>query len=69
MTCDGTFLVQDGKVAGGVRNFRFNQSTLEMLSGVEMLGPSVRAAGEESFEMVAPPMKVRGFHFSEVSKF
>jgi PmbA protein len=69
MTRDGTFLVQDGKVAGGVRNFRFNQSVLEMLSNVEMMGAAVRAAGEESFEMVVPPMKVRDFHFSEVTKF
>jgi predicted Zn-dependent protease len=69
MTRDGTFLVQDGKVAGGLRNFRFNQGVLEMLSNVEMMGPSVRAAGEESFEMVVPPMKVRDFHFSEVTKF
>ena len=69
MTRDGTFLVQDGKIAGGIRNFRFNQGILEMLSNVEMLGPSVRAAGEESFEMVVPPMKVRDFNFSEVTKF
>jgi predicted Zn-dependent protease len=69
MTRDGTFLVQDGRVAGGVRNFRFNQGILEMLSNVELLGPTVRAAGEESFEMVVPPMKVRNFHFSEVTKF
>jgi len=69
MTRDGTFLVQDGKIAGGIRNFRFNQGILEMLSNVEMLGPAVRAAGEESFEMVVPAMKVRNFHFSEVTKF
>jgi PmbA protein len=69
MTRDGTFLVQNGRVAGGIRNFRFNQSILEMLSNVELLGPAVRAAGEESFEMVVPPMKVRDFHFSEVTKF
>jgi predicted Zn-dependent protease len=69
MTRDGTFLVQDGKVVGGLRNFRFNQSILEMLSNVEMMGPAVRAAGEESFEMVVPPMKMRNFHFSEVTKF
>jgi predicted Zn-dependent protease len=69
MTRDGTFFVQDGKVAGGIRNFRFNQSILEMLSNVEMMGPAVRAAGEESFEMVVPPMKVRNFHFSEMTKF
>jgi PmbA protein len=69
MTRDGTFLVENGRVAGGIRNFRFNQSILEMLSKVEMLGPAVRAAGEESFEMVVPAMKVRDFHFSEVTKF
>jgi PmbA protein len=69
MTRDGTFLVQNGRVTGGIRNFRFNQSILEMLSNVELLGPAVRAAGEESFEMVVPQMKVRDFHFSEVTKF
>jgi PmbA protein len=69
MTRDGTFLIRDGKVAGGLRNFRFNQGILEMLSNVEMMGPAVRAAGEESFEMVVPPMKVRNFHFSDVTKF
>jgi len=69
MTRDGTFLVENGRIAGGIRNFRFNQSVIEMLSSVEMLGPAVRAAGEESFEMVVPAMKVRDFHFSEVTKF
>jgi PmbA protein len=69
MTRDGTFLVEDGRIAGGIRNFRFNQSVIEMLSNVEMLGPAVRASGEEAFEMVVPRMKVRNFHFSEVTKF
>ncbi len=69
MTRDGTFLIEGGKLAGGIRNFRFNQSVLEMLSNVEAMSPSVRAAGEESFEMVVPAMKVNGFHFSEVTKF
>ena len=69
MTRDGTFLIENGRVAGGIRNFRFNESIIEMLSNVEMLGPAVRAAGEESFEMVVPAMKVRNFHFSEVTKF
>ena len=69
MTRDGTFLVEGGRVVAGVRNFRFNQSVLEMLSNVEMLGPAVRASGEEAFEMVVPAMKVRSFHFTEVTKF
>jgi PmbA protein len=69
MTRDGTFLVEDGKISGGIRNFRFNQSILAALSNVEALGPAVRAAGEESFEMVVPAMKISDFHFSEVTKF
>jgi PmbA protein len=69
MTRDGLFLVENGRVTTAVRNFRFNQSLLEMLSNVELLGPALRATGEEAFEMVVPAMKVRNFHFSEVTKF
>ena len=69
MTRDGLFLVEKGKVTTAVRNFRFNQSILAMLGNVEQLGPAVRATGEEAFEMVVPAMKVRDFHFSEVTKF
>ena len=69
MTRDGLFLVENGRVTSAVRNFRFNQSLIEMLRNVELLGPAVRATGEEAFEMVVPAMKVRNFHFSEVTKF
>ena len=69
MTRDGTFLLEEGKLRRGILNFRFNQSLIEMLSNVEALGIAERAAGEESFEMVVPPMKVRDFHFTEVTKF
>jgi PmbA protein len=69
MTRDGTFLVEDGRVVAGVRNFRFNQSLIEMLSNVEALSEPVRASGEESFDMVAPAMKVGRFNFTEVTRF
>ena len=69
MTRDGTFLVENGKVCHGIRNFRFNQSLVEMLANVEQMGQPVRASGEESFDMVVPPMKVRNFNFTEVTKF
>lgn len=69
MTRDGLFLVERGKIAGAAKNFRFNQSVLEMLRNVEELGPARRATGEEAFEMVVPPMKIRDFHFIEVTKF
>jgi predicted Zn-dependent protease len=69
MTRDGLFLVEQGRVTSAVRNFRFNQSLLEALKNVEMLGPAVRASGEEAFEMVVPAMKISDFHFSEATKF
>jgi PmbA protein len=69
MTRDGTFLVEDGRVVSGVRNFRFNQSLIELLNQVEQLSPAERASGEEAIDMVVPAMKVSGFNFTEVTKF
>src|SRR5271157_4020792 len=69
MTRDGTFLVENGKVQCGVRNLRFNQSLVNMLRNVEALGEAVRASGEESIDMVVPPMRVREFTFTETTKF
>ena len=69
MTRDGTFLVENGKIQGGVLNFRFNESLIHLLSNVEAMGTLVRASGEESFDMVVPAMKVREFNFTEVTKF
>jgi len=69
MTRDGTFLVENGRVQGGVRNFRFNESLIRMLSNVEAMSAPVRSCGEESFDMVVPAMKVKDFSFTEVTKF
>jgi predicted Zn-dependent protease len=69
MTRDGTFLVENGRLQGGVRNFRFNESLIHMLSNVEAMSLPVRACGEESFDMVVPAMKVKEFNFTEVTKF
>ena len=69
MTRDGTFLVEEGRVVCGLRNFRFNQGLMEMLSNVESLSQPVRASGEEAHDMVVPAMKVREFNFTEVTRF
>jgi predicted Zn-dependent protease len=69
MTRDGTFLVEGGRVKAGLRNFRFNQGLMEMLSNVEALSPVVRASGEEAMDMVVPAMKVRDFNFTELTRF
>jgi predicted Zn-dependent protease len=69
MTRDGTFLIENGRIQHGVRNFRFNESLIQMLSKVEAMSAPVRASGEESFDMVVPAMKIRDFNFTEVTKF
>ena len=69
MTRDGTFLVENGQVKKGVRNFRFNQSLIHMLTSVEAMSVPTRSCGEESFDMVVPAMKIRDFNFTEVTRF
>ncbi len=69
MTRDGTFYVENGRVQGGVRNFRFNESLIHTLSNVEAMSAPVRSCGEESFDMVVPAMRVKEFNFTEVTKF
>ena len=69
MTRDGTFYVENGRVQGGIRNFRFNESLIHMLSNVEAMSLPLRSCGEESFDMVVPAMKVKDFNFTEVTKF
>ena len=69
MTRDGTFLVENGKIKAGIRNFRFNQGLVHLLNNVEQMGAPVRSSGEEAFDMVVPAMKVRDFNFTEVTRF
>jgi predicted Zn-dependent protease len=69
MTRDGTFLIEGGEVVCGLRNFRFNQSIVELLKNVEELSPAERASGEEAFDMVVPAMKAHDFNFTEVTRF
>jgi predicted Zn-dependent protease len=69
MTRDGTFLIERGEIAGGIRNFRFNQSVIDLLNNVEALSPVCRASGEEAPDMVVPAMKAHSFNFTEVTKF
>ena len=71
LTRDGTFLIENGRIARPVNNFRFNQSLVDLLNNVELLGRPVRvAAGENSSvgtPIVVPAMKVRRFNLASVS--
>ena len=71
LTRDGTFLIENGRIARPVTNFRFNQSLAELLANAGMPGRPVRVAAEESgaagTPVVVPPMKVRKFTLASVS--
>ncbi|MDR3612951.1 MAG: TldD/PmbA family protein [Candidatus Obscuribacterales bacterium] len=69
MTRDGTFLIENGKIIHGLKNMRFNVSLIDLLNNVVQLGPAVRAAGEEGFPAVVPPMKIADFNFTSATKF
>jgi PmbA protein len=68
-TRDGTFLIEDGRIVCGLKNLRFNQSLVELLNNVDAMSPAERVTGEESFDIVAPAMRVRDFNFTEVTRF
>lgn len=71
MTRDGTFLIENGRIAGGLRNLRFNESVLEMLERADGIG---RDAEPTVFDytgncVVAPALRVRDFRFTGVTRF
>ncbi|MFO8078844.1 MAG: TldD/PmbA family protein [Armatimonadota bacterium] len=65
MTRDGTFLIEDGEVVGGVRNLRFTENLLEALSRVDMIGNE----GWLDEYAWAPALRVRDFRFSGATEF
>jgi predicted Zn-dependent protease len=68
LTRDGTFLIENGKITKSIKNFRFNESPLFLLSNLEALGPAVRIAGtEQGGPVVMPPIKAKDFNFTSLS--
>lgn len=63
LTRDGTFFVEDGKIAFPIKNMRFNESPVIMLNNIEALGRSERTGGN-----LLPPMKLRDFTFTSLSE-
>jgi len=69
LTRDGTFLIENGRIARAVRNFRFNDSPLFMLNNLEALGRPQRLAGTEAGgDVVMPAVKAREFNFTSLSE-
>ena len=69
LTRDGTFLIENGKIARPIKNFRFNESPVSMLNNVIAMTPSERAAGSEieGWPISVPALLVKDFTFSSLS--
>jgi predicted Zn-dependent protease len=69
LTRDGVWLVEDGKIKHPVRNFRFNQSVIQMLApgNVEMIGRPERVGSSARGASLFPALKLRTFTFSSES--
>jgi len=68
MTRDGTFLIEDGAVRGGVRNMRFNVAIGELLEDCEFANDSTRTGGY-AYSLVTPSVKFPHFRFASVSPY
>jgi len=68
-TRKGLYQIKNGTLHKRVKDFRFNVSIPWLLTRVVEMGVSTRAAGDEdSFPMVVPAMKVKGFPFQSLSQ-
>jgi predicted Zn-dependent protease len=63
MTRDGLFLIRNGRLAGPVRQMRFNENLRDMLNRVEMTGSPARAG------LLVPALKIRDFNFTSATRF
>ena len=63
LTRDGTFLIENGKVTAAVKNFRWNESPLFMLSKIEEIGRAEPVGAGR----VMPSLKATDFNFSSLS--
>ena len=64
MTRDGTFLIENGKVAAPVRNLRFTQSYLDALAGVSAVGRDLRTLRGAFGAVVVPALQIDSWTFT-----
>ena len=71
LTRDGIWYIENGQVRYPVRNFRFNQSVIQMLApgNVEMIGAPERVSSSEGGNAaLLPALKLRAFNFTSQSE-
>jgi predicted Zn-dependent protease len=72
LTRDGVYLVEDGVVVGGVNNFRWNESPVELLGRITEVGASeltlCREWSDYFNRTIMPPIRIPDFNMSTVSQ-
>ncbi len=67
LTRDGVFLVENGKIAGPVMNFRWNESPIRVLQNTRKLTTPIPVIGAEAGSSFAPALLATDFNFASVS--
>ena len=73
LTRDGIWYIEKGKIQYPVKNFRFNQSVMQLLApgNVDMIGRPERVGsseGQGGNAALLPALKVKEFNFSSQSE-
>lgn len=69
MTRDGTFLIENGAIVGGLLSFRFHDSPIRGLNALDAFTAPLDAITMERGKMMLPALKIRDFNFSSVTRF
>lgn len=70
MTRDGTFLIENGKIVGPVKNMRFTNSILEALEGIEAISKTSTLCEVFGLGAIkAPTLKLAKFSFTGATQF
>jgi predicted Zn-dependent protease len=71
MTRDGTFWIENGEITKGLKNFRFTQSILEALQGVEAISNrwGIQRMEYLKASICAPAIQVNNFTFTGTTLF
>jgi predicted Zn-dependent protease len=68
MTRNGTFMIENGRVAYPIKNMRFTESAVEAFNRIDAVGDS-----PETYivwgRISSPALKIRGFNFSSATEF
>lgn len=68
MTRNGTFMVENGKIAYPIMNMRFTQNMVEAFGNIEAVAAETGLVAEWG-RMRCPAMRLAGFNFSSSTKF